>query len=673
MAETALIAIDIDLARVNQKLAQSGELTKKEAKEIERELKRAYAQAARAAEDYAKEANKATSKAARDAERAAAQAARATQQSFNEQASAVRGLFSAAIGGVGGDLLDLADATDGVSAGMAGLGVALGTLAIAPVVLGGLAQGLQEAAAAGLEARDALTEAGLSVDKLVSPAALNALTQYEQQLHLTEQASQVLSAELGGAAAQDAQLFDDAMLGATQAMTDASTAAGGLFSTIGTLSEGIVSSSAAGRAFILFLRNAGETAAETKLQVALLAQEQKRLAEEAAAAEQSMADQQAMLVALGLLSEEDTASTDRLSSALDRQAQSYERRLAALQRQLTAQSAVKAAAEEQAVTVEAQAGALQYLDLSLQAATIDAGLTAEAAQELTAAFHAQQMALIPAGGESGTFMGSFASDLNRAFQEQLALAEGMGPVLSNLRQLAQLEQQQHAARVSQLRAQRSAAADTYASALAEYQATQSEMTDAERAAAEESLKLLQIRTQGKQAALRAQAQEERQAALESFRRVKALQIAQAAIDAARNAVALTASFAFAGPLAPVLAAGVAGAQLSTAVALINAQPPPRFHFGTTAAAPGGGPVDIPGAAVPAVLEAGEGVVSRRGMATPGAAELVDGLNSGRLGSLQPDGVTDLQADMLAQRLNRPYAPSIRGRGQAGTNRFYRGR
>jgi len=76
--------------------------------------------------------------------------------------------------------------------------------------------------------------------------------------------------------------------------------------------------------------------------------------------------------------------------------------------------------------------------------------------------------------------------------------------------------------------------------------------------------------------------------------------------------------------------------------------------------------------VPAVLEQGEGVVSRRGMATPGMAELVAAINEGRA----PAGrstVTDTEADMLAQRLNRPYAPAIRGRALAGTNTFYRGR
>lgn len=674
MAESALIAIDIDLAAVNRKLAESGNLTKKEAKEIERELKRAYSQAARAAEDYAKEAAKSTSKAARDAERAARQAARATEQSFNEQASAVRGLFSAAIGGVGGDLLDLADATDGVSAGMAGLGVALGSLAIAPVVLGGLAQGLQDTAAAGLEARDALEEAGLSVEKLVSPAALTALTEYETQLALTEQATQVLSAEMGGAAARDAQIFADALLAAKQVAADASSAMGGFFATIGELAERSVKySSVQGYLLITSLENAGAAAAETKLQVAQLAAEEKRLAEEAAAAEQSMADQAAMLQVLGLLSDEDTSSSNRLTAALDRQAQSYERRLSALREQLDAQKENTPATVEHTAAVEEQASAFQALNLNYQSATINAGLTSEAAAGLTEQLYQQQLALVPGGDpEAGTYMRAYVFDLEAATEGSVALASALGTTLGMLQQLAQQEMAQHQARVKQLKEQKNAATDTYQTALLEYEQSKEGMTAAEQQAALMRLEILQESVQEENKIAQAQAQEHRRAAMESFRLNKALQVSQATMDAYRNAVALTAAFAAFGPAAPALAQGVAMGQLFLALKMINSQPPPRFHFGTSAAAPQAGPVDIPGRTMPALLEQGEGVVSRRGMATPGAAELVDALNLGTMGTAD-SAITDLQADMLAQRLNRPYAPSIRGRAVAGTNRFYRGR
>ena len=57
---------------------------------------------------------------------------------------------------------------------------------------------------------------------------------------------------------------------------------------------------------------------------------------------------------------------------------------------------------------------------------------------------------------------------------------------------------------------------------------------------------------------------------------------------------------------------------------------------------------------------------------PGMAELVQMVNDGRAPS-ERSSITDTEADMLAQRLNRPYAPNIRGRAEAGRNTFYRGR
>jgi hypothetical protein len=168
--------------------------------------------------------------------------------------------------------------------------------------------------------------------------------------------------------------------------------------------------------------------------------------------------------------------------------------------------------------------------------------------------------------------------------------------------------------------------------------------------------------------------EERRAAMEAYNRQKALQLVQIAIDTARNAVALTPAFAYAGPYAPLIATGIASAQGGTAAAIVASQPAPAFHFGTSAAAGAGAqnPTGIVGAEVPAVLEQGEGVVSRRGMAAPGMADLVQAVNAGRAPS-ERSTITDTEADMLAQRLNRPYAPNIRGRAEAGRNTFYRGR
>ena len=200
------------------------------------------------------------------------------------------------------------------------------------------------------------------------------------------------------------------------------------------------------------------------------------------------------------------------------------------------------------------------------------------------------------------------------------------------------------------------------------------MTAYERSVAEAELAALKADEEERRKLLREREQEAKQNARAGFKRMQALQIAAATIEGIRNGIALTAAYVpIVGPLAPVVAGGIAAAQTTTAVAIIANTPPPKFHFGTTAAAGASRAVQgIPGAEVPAVLERGEGVVSRRGMATPGMAELVAAVNEGRQPSARAT-VTDREADMLATRLNRPYAPHIRGRAEAGRNTFYRGR
>ena len=130
MAESAIIGLDIDLSLVNKRLAQTGELTAKEAREMQRELTKNFKLAARESANAAKAMARANSKAARDAEREAKRAANAIKSSVNEQTSAIKGLSTAAFGGMAGDLFDVADAAGGASLGLGAIGVGLGALAV---------------------------------------------------------------------------------------------------------------------------------------------------------------------------------------------------------------------------------------------------------------------------------------------------------------------------------------------------------------------------------------------------------------------------------------------------------------------------------------------------------------------------------------------------------------
>ena len=645
MAETALIGVDIDLSMVNRRLAETGELTAKEARHMQRELTQAFNQAARSSEFAARQMAKAQSKAARDAEREAKRAAREIERSFNQQASAVRGLFSTALGPVGGELLNLADATDGVSDSMALLGTAFAALTIGPAILAELAEGLQATAQAGVDARKSLEEAGIAVERLVSPAALATLAAYEEQTKLTEQASAALSVELGSAAATDAQFFSDAMLGAKQAAADFAGAASGVVSTIGKMAETFLVLNPAFRPFILALRESGAAAGETKAQVALLVAEQQEL--------QRVTERTGQVYADTSVSAAEAFGADTVAEP---------------------QRAARVEVEQTTAAVEAQAGAFTSLDLSMQGVVENAGLTAEAVATVNEQA-AESARIIGTDEEPGPFA-RMTPELLAAGEAALVTADALMPLLGNVQQLAAIEQRQHEERVRQLRDQRALSRQVYQDAATDYEMSRDDMTAAERAAQEDYLTRLAQSEAAKRKQIREIEREEKAAAMTAYKRQQALQLVQIAIDGARNAVALTAAFAYAGPWAPVIATSIAAAQAGTAAGLVAAQPPPTFHFGTTAASSSlstnAGAVGIPGAEVPAVLEQGEGVISRRGMATPGMAELVEAVNAGRA----PTGrsmVTDIEADLLAQRLNRPYAPAIRGRALAGTNTFYRGR
>jgi hypothetical protein len=319
------------------------------------------------------------------------------------------------------------------------------------------------------------------------------------------------------------------------------------------------------------------------------------------------------------------------------------------------QRAIESQVDETTAAVQEQTTAFTNLDLSMQGTTVNAGLTADAVATVNEEA-AKSAELIGSEDKPGTF-DKLVEDLGEGAVAAVALADAFSPILGNLAQLAAIEQRQHEARVQQLRDQRAESRETYRDAVNAFNDAQSDLTAAEQAAQRDYLSRLKQSEDAKREQIRAVEREEKRAAMEAFRRQKELQIAQATIDAARNAVVLTGSLAFLTFGAPFAAAGIALGQLTTQLALINSTPPPKFHFGTPAASStGGGVVGIPGAEVPAVLEQGEGVVSRAGRAPTGRSM-----------------VTDIEADLLAQRLNRPYAPAIRGRALAGTNTFYRGR
>lgn len=663
MAETALIGVDIDLSLINRKLAQTGELTAKEARAMQRELTKAFQQSARASEDAAKQMARAQSKAARDAEREAKRAAREIERSFNEQASSVRGLFSAALGGIGGDILDLTDTLGGVSSSLILVGGALATVAIAPEVV----RGMHEFAAGASETAEAL-------GRVMTPEEAAQAHRYE--VAVAQASAAVNELKL------DAQLLvSEALVPLAEAARDTAIVLrmiteSGAVVYFGNLTRAVGESR---DEFLEALGPVGDFATFVARLPFLIGDLVTAMAE-------GSADFQPMTAAaLGLSSALDevaksaegtgrvyadfSESAATVFERADSEAQKYAETM-----EKEALEAIKAGSQAQREYEEAVRNASAAMlemgeDVDTSLTVAELGRVQEAAREA-----AHSIAGIGKDEEGENALDMLERDLEGAEKVAALLAASFVPILNNLATLQRMEAAQHGARVDQLQQQRAESRETYREQLAEFTATQDDMTAYERSVAEAELAALKADEEERRKLLREREREAKQNARAGFKRMQALQIAAATIEGIRNGIALTAAYVpIVGPLAPIVAGGIAAAQTATAVAIIGNTPPPKFHFGTTAAAGASRAVQgIPGAEVPAVLERGEGVVSRRGMATPGMAELVAAVNEGRQPSARAT-VTDREADMLATRLNRPYAPHIRGRAEAGRNTFYRGR
>jgi len=669
MAESAIIGVDIDLSMVNKRLAQTGELTAKEARQMQRELTTAFKAASRESASAAKSIARSQSKAVRDAEREAKRAANAIKSSINEQTSAVRGLSSAAFGGMAGDLFDVADASAGASGALGAVGLALGALAVAPVVLGGMVTGLKSVIDSASESADALRELGPEFEALVSPATLAALDEYDTQMQRLGVAADVAQAEIGAALVPFIRDLASALVAIAPAAREASAAIAAVYAhkedvqLFARVLHGVGTFG-----FSELVRGAGS--ADVALET--LASEFDDAAQAAEDATRSMADQASMLAMLGMtITDEAQAEmvaerAKRAKAAADLAAKEAASEHEAKVRELMA------AVRDGTIAVSDATAGYTSLDLSMQGVTENAGLTRDAVIEINEAA-AESSRIIGGEGEPSPFE-KLWHDLGKAAKAVVATAGAMSGLVGNVEQLAAIEQRQHEDRIRQLRDQRAASRETYQTAALDYESSRADMTVTERIAQEDYLARLAQSEAAKRKQMREIELEERRAAMEAYKRQKALQLVQIAIDSARNAVALTPAFAYAGFYAPLIATGVASAQGVTAAMLVNSQPAPAFHFGTSAAAGAGAqnPAGIVGAEVPAVLEQGEGVISRRGMAAPGMADLVQMANDGRAPS-ERSTITDTEADMLAQRLNRPYAPNIRGRAEAGRNTFYRGR
>ncbi len=662
MAETATIVLDLDLARVQAELKRIPGMTAREARQMTSALTKEVNKASRASEKAAKASARAQSKAAKDAAAAHRKAGREIERSYNEQFTAFEALSNAAIGGVAGDIVDLGRVATGASGGMAVLGASVAALAIAPAIFGAMASAAMDLADAALEGRDNLREEGIAIEELVSPGALAALEAYEMASADLSSTADILTVQLGSELAP--------------VLTDIANGFIGLAGPSQIAIQSFDKVTAAAAAAIEVGKQAARVGSFGLIDLVLNTAEAEQATLERAAASDRMA------LATARVESRDAALALQLNKTLAVEQEGRDATVAAYRAREESTAAMKAQTQAAKELEAARKGA--HTASQKAAASLHAEAAAERADqvasgEATAAFQAYALEVQAYGEVIGGQLEGTAGDwevlvanINAGAQALTHFASSIGPVLAGMGQLAGMEARRHAERVRNLQDERSENRRSLQDQVADYEASKADMTAAERQAAQMAIAMAQQSTQATNANIRDIEKEQKRATLAAYKRQKGLQKAQAVIDAARNAVVLTGAMAYLGPFAPAAGAGIAAAGLATQIAVINATPPPKFHTGTTSAG-GQNPADIPGQAFGATLERGEAVVSRRGMSTPGAREIIQALEANRAPSFGPQSVRigDVEADMLTMRQNRPYAPAIRGRAMAGTGTIYR--
>ena len=666
-SETATITLQLDNTDLIRTLSQQGTLTKQEAREVERALTNAYKDAAKAAENAARQTARANSQAARQAERDAQRAARAIERSVGEQTSAIRGLFSAAFGGVGGDLLDLGDALGGVDAGLSGIAVGLTALAVGPVVIGGITAATKELADEALLAEQRLMDEGDAIASLIAPQDQQALEEYEKASADLRTTADLLTVALGAGVAPALTTVTDLLIGIAPEAQVANESMRGLVD----LAEGVFETSRqAARVGSLGLIDLAFNYADAATEAAELEGAERRLELQA---ERTEDEHRAMLEALGLLSD----GSDNVGESFERQTQRMRDNTAANREAAAAAEELRVAQAGQA----AGAAAALSIDQEIYAeriAQIEAGHELqEQMDEVAAAAEDAQSALLRTGEQIDGLVSGwdvFKAAVGGVVNEMWNLYDTFQPIIANVGQLMAIEQRRHEDAARNIADERSANRRAYHDQVREYEASRDDMTALERQAAESQLALAEQSTRARNASLRSEEQERKRAAREAFERNQDLQRVQAKIEGARMAVTLATSMAaYLGPLAIPTAVGLAAAATDTQLQIINSAQPPRFHFGSRGAFAGGAnPVDIPGQSMFSHIERGEAVVSRRAMATPGAQNVIESLEANRPPQMASPSVRigDAHADMLYIRQNRPYAPVQRGVAMAGTRTIY---
>lgn len=653
MADVATIPIGIDLGDFLRQIQDIPGLTAKSAEKIAANFAKASVAVSKEATKQANEAEKAARRAADAAAKEADRAAREINGSMSEQIGAIKGLSGAVFGGIAGDIFDMMDVASGASKGLAGIGIALAGVAVGGAAISAIVSSIKGMA-------DAAREALPDLMALASTEATNSLQSYGSAVDDASAAFGLIKVEIGSLIAEAVTpllenfvLLTPSILGVIEQMR-------AFVPTVQAIARVM---------FELHVIVAGFPIAMAKF-VATWTQ----FADATDAVVQGIRTTASEFEEFGPTLENAGLTIDDVNLSLVSFAKNVDGTAEPLKK--TGDNVRKITDEMEDARAEVQAfqnsmvlGASKAEKVVSTAysppPTHDwvafAGGTEEALREVQTQIEMFERNTLAEKlqGVSVVFGYMASSAIDAASAINGALLGSISQLQGQLQQMAReeyyrLESQTDAVK-DRYQAEIEAAQAAASKTLAAEKSKNSKLSGAAKEAADDQFAIFEEQTQAQLdaemaaikarkaaslAAIEEKQRAEKKAAKQAFEVGQGLARASAIIDAAAAAVALIPAFAILGPGAPVAAAAVAGAGLRVQLEVIKNTPPPKFAFGGVV---GGGPLHA-GGDVPALLERGEGVVSNRGMSTPGAADIVAALNSG----LSMPRVQEVYIDGIAQ-------------------------
>jgi hypothetical protein len=484
---------------------------------------------------------------------------REIEGSYRSQFSSIKGLSSAAFGGMAGDVFDLVEVVRGASGAMAGVGAALAAVAIGAEAIPRIVEALGDLAEKGIEGRDAIKEAGIELSDVFTAEQLAALKDYEKGVKAQELAMSFLAAETGATATETGLFIGQMGVMAKQMFFDVLPAVDAVVEAVAHFGAQLASQLAPGRAMLIYLDDLKDRAGETTRRLGELAEQSARRLEEMEAAEahaEFMEDEAAALEILGMNFGTVEVETKKATKAQSAYVEAVKRGRIEISDGISAEMRAREAAQTEQERIASEA-----------VATMEEEFKAEMALErerqlFLAESHARELA------QEEEKKRSREERREELEQEMLALADLTGVAVGAAAAFQDLKFQ--ATREGAEKATEKA--DNLKQEIEDLRGTMEGANESER-------REIQATINAKEAELKTAENEAKQArrlARKQFREMKGLRISETIIN---GAAAAARAYVELGPVLGAIAAAGIATTTAVQVATIKAQKPPKFHMG----------------------------------------------------------------------------------------------